>query len=461
MNAEPTAIERLAANALETTFDRFDAKTVAATIRRIIDTLGCTIGGSGDTGNPELVALVKDQGGKPEATIIIDGAKVPAGSAAFVNGIMTRSFDFEPVSPLVDGVNTPGHISGTTVPTALAVAEATGSSGREMMTALLVGDDIAARVLAASGFGFTLGWDGVGTVNVFGATAIAGRLLGLTKRQLRHAFGLCLQLLGTTFQTIWDGTTAFKLPQGLAGQQGILAAQLAKADWTGPEDALFSKFGYYNMFTEGCQKPEYLTDRLGEVYYYDGITKPYPACRITHAPIDASLAIIRQHGLKADDVKNVNLDLAQAGIDHKCGHPFAPGDNPHTNAAFSYQYTVATAFVHGEVTPRQFAPAALADPKVHDFFRKITLTPADDVPFEGARVTVTTNDGRRFTETVEVANGNPIYNPIGPDAVLAKFWSNVDYNGKLGRDKATKLLSLLEKLDKLDDVRKLMPFLTA
>ena len=459
--ANATAIERLAAHAVETTFDRFDAATVAETVRRVIDTLGCTIGGSGDTGNPEIVALMKDQGGKPESTIIIDGTKVPAGSAAFVNCIMTRSFDFEPVSPLVDGVNTPGHISGTTVPTALAMAEAVGASGPEMMTALLVGDDIAARVLAASGFGFTLGWDGVGTVNVFGATAIAGRLLGLTKRQMQHAFGLCLQMLGTTFQTIWDGTTAFKLPQGLAGQQGILSAQLAKAGWTGPTDALFSQFGYYNMFTEGCQKPEYLTDKLGEVYYYDGITKPYPACRITHAPIDASLAIIRKHNISAADVKNVNLDLAQGGIDHKCGHPYAPGDNPHGNAAFSFEYTVASAFLNGKVTPQQFSPASLADPKTREFFRKITLTAVDDVPFEGARVTVTTNDGQQYTEQVDVASGNPLENPVGMDVVLAKFWNNVDYNGKLGREKATKLLSLLEKLDKLDDVRKLMPFLVA
>ena len=98
---------------------------------------------------------------------------------------------------------------------------------------------------------------------------------------------------------------------------------------------------------------------------------------------------------------------------------------------------------------------------MQDFFRKITLTSVDDVPFEGARVTVTTNDGKQYTEQVNVASGNPLENPVGMDVVLAKFWNNVDYNGKLGRDKATKLLSLLEKLDKLDDVRKLMPFLVA
>lgn len=459
--SNPSVIEKLAANALETKFENFSDALLETTKYRIIDTLGCTIGGSGDTGNPEIVALMKEQGGKPEATIIIDGAKVPVGNAAFVNCIMTRSFDFEPVSPLVDGVNTPGHISGTTVPTALALAEATGASGQEMITALLVGDDIAARILAASGFGFTLGWDGVGTVNVFGATAIAGRLLALTRLQLRHAFGLALQMLGTTFQTIWDGTTAFKLPQGLAAQQGILSAQLARAGWTGPTDALFSKFGYYNMFTEGCQRPEYLTAKLGQEYYYDGITKPYPGCRIPHTAIDCALEIMWKHSIKAGDIRNVNLDLAQSSIDHKCGQPYVAGEFPHGNAAFSYRYAIATAFVHGEVRPRNFSPEALNDPEVHAFFDKITLTAADDVPFEGARVTVTMNDGRTYTETEEVARGNPIYNPITREELLAKFWDNVGYNGRLGKDKAARLLASLEKLDTLSNVEELIPLLVA
>ena len=176
---------------------------------------------------------------------------------------MARSFDFEPVSPLVDGVSCPGHISGTTIPTAFTLAEMVNASGKELITALLVGDDTAARILAGSGFGFALGWDGVGTVNTFGVTATAGRLFGLDKLQLRNAFGIALNQLGTTFQSFWDGTTAFKLPQGLAARGGITSAQLAKAGWTGPEDALMSKFGYYKMFTEGCKKPRGVDDGPG------------------------------------------------------------------------------------------------------------------------------------------------------------------------------------------------------
>ena len=460
-NASPTAIEQLAANAIDTRFEDLDPTFIETTKLRIIDTLGCAIGGYPDTGNPEMIQLYKDQGGKPEATILVDGTRVPVINAGFVNSILARSFDFEPVSPIVDGVNTPGHVSGTTVPTALAVAEATGASGHDMMTALIVGDDIAARILAASGFGFSLGWDGVGTVNCFGATAIAGRLMGLDKHQLNHAFGLVLNMLGTTFQSIWDATMSFKLAQGLAAQAGILSAQLAKTGWTGAVDALHSQFGYYNMFTAGCKEPHFLTDKLGEAYYADAVTKPYPGCRIPHAAEDCILKIMNEHGITADTIANVNLDLAQGGIDHKCGQTFELGEYPHGTAAFSYHYVVACSCLRGSVKPEHYTEKAIRDPEIAKFIEKITLTSVDDVPFEGARVTITTTDGNSYKERVDVAKGNPIFNPISNEELLAKFWTNVEFSGKIGREKATKALSLLEKLEKLDDVRKLVPFLVA
>ncbi len=456
-----TPIEKLAANALETRFENFDADTLESTKYRIIDTVGCLIGGSGDTGNPELVKLLRSDGGKKEATILVHGGNVPAGNAAMANSVMARSFDFEPVSPLVDGVNTPGHISGTTVPTAISMSEAADGSGRELITALLVGDDIASRLLAASGFGFTLGWDGTGTVNAFGAAAIAGRLLGLDKLQMRNAFGIVLNQIGSTFQIIWDGTTAFKLPQGISARAGVFSAQLAKAGWTGPEDALFSKFGYYKMFTEGCQKPEYLSRDLGTVYYADGTIKPYPCCRIPHAAIDCALSILSKHDIKTDDIQEINLDLAQGGIDHICGSPFKIGAFPHVNAAFSYQYVVATAFLHGSVKPEHFTEKAIRDPRITDFIQKIKLTPSAYVKFESAKLTVTLKNGLEFTESCEAVKGDPQHNPMSKEEIIAKFWTNIEFSDRISKQKATELLQKLEYLEELDSVRKLIPLLVA
>ncbi len=458
---EATAIEKMVANIIDTRFENFDKDTLETAKYRIIDTLGCLIGGSADVGNPQLAKLIRENNGKKEATILVHGGKVPAAEAALINCAMARSFDFEPVSPLVEGFTCPGHISGTTVPTTLSLAEAVNASGKEMLTALLVGDDMATRLLAGSGFGFSLGWDGTGTVNAFGATAIAGRLLGLNKIQLRNAMGIVLQQIGSTFQIIWDGTMAFKLPQGLSGRAGIFSAKLAQAGWTGPEDALFGKFGYYKMFTEGCQKPQALTDNLGRKYYYDGTIKPYSCCRILHAAIDAALALVKKYNFKADDIASVNLEVAPGGVDHIVGRPFKIGSFPHGNAAFSYEYVVATAFLFNSVKPEHFTEKAIRNPQIPDFIKKIKLIPAKDVEFEKARMTVTLKDGRKFTETVIKVKGDSLTNPMTHDEIIAKFWVNVDFSKKINKKKATELLEKLLNLEKVESVRKLIPLLVA
>ncbi|MCX7911974.1 MAG: MmgE/PrpD family protein, partial [Dehalococcoidales bacterium] len=442
-------------------FEDIDPNTLKMAKLRIIDTLGCLIGGASDSGNPELVRLTKEKGGKKEATILIYGGKVPLTEAALVNCILARSFDFEPVSPLVEGESYPGHISGTTVPAAFTIAETVGAGGRDLLTAMLLGDDIATRLLVASGFGFSLGWDGVGTVNVFAATAIAGRLLGLNEKALRNAFGIALNLLGTTFQSFWDGTTAFKLPQGLAARSGIFACQLAQAGWTGPVDPLFGRFGYYKMFTEGCHKPEALTKDLGKKFYSDGTFKPYPCCRIPHAAIQAALTLVKKHDLKPADIASAVLEVAPGGIEHVCGHPFRIGEFPHGNAAFSYQYVVARAFVSGAVKPEHFTEKAIREPEVNEFVRRIRLVAADDVPFEKARLTVELNDGRKLTETVLNVKGDPLTSPMTEQEIIDKFWMNVEFGGRISRRKAEELLKDLLQLEEVPSIRRLVPLLTA
>ena len=460
-SANGTAIEQMAANVLDTKFENFDAATLEATKYRIIDTLGCLIGGATDTGNPEMLRLLIDTGGKKEATVLIYGVKLPVASAAFMNCILARSFDFGPVSPLVEGVSCPGHISETTIPSAVTLAEMADASGKEFITALLVGDDVATRVIAASGFGFSLGWDGVGTVNAFGVTATAGRLFGLNKSQLLNAFGIALNQMGTTFQSFWDGTTAFKLPQGLSARGGITSAQMAKAGWTGPEEPLLSKFGYYKMFTDGCHRPEFLTDYLGKRYYYDATIKPWPCCRIPHSAIQAALTLMKAHNFKADDIESIDLEVAQGGIDHICGHPFKIGPFPHGNAAFSYEYAVATAFIFGSVKPEHFTEQAIRNPQITEFTKKITLTPAQDVEFEKARMTVTLKDGRKLTETVTDVKGNPLTNPMSHEDIIAKYWTNVEFSKKINNKKATLLLDAIMNLEKLSSIKKMIPLMVA
>src|SRR4030042_1645773 len=100
-NTKGSPIEELIANVLEARFENFDPATVEHAKNRIIDVIGCLIGGAHGPGNSSLIELVKDWGGREEATILIHGGKAPACNVAMVNSIMARSYDFEPVDAFV------------------------------------------------------------------------------------------------------------------------------------------------------------------------------------------------------------------------------------------------------------------------------------------------------------------------------------------------------------------------
>jgi 2-methylcitrate dehydratase PrpD len=445
------AIDEIIANVLDAKFEDIDGETLQNAKDRIMDTVGCLIGGAADPSNPELVELIKRHGGRPEATILMYGGKVPAANAAMVNCILCRSFDFEPVSPVVEDSLVPGHVSGTTVMTALTLSEATGVSGRELITAMLLGDDLTARLLNTCEFTLALGWDGNGTANAVGATAIAGRLLGLNEKQLRNAFGLVLSQLGGSAQNISESTTAFKLPLGLAARNAIFSAELAAAGWTAPKDALQGKFGYYDLFTSGIHNEELLTKDLGKKFWGDRTFKPYPACRGTHGPIDCALDIVNNHSIDPDDIEKARLYLPPGGLNGVLAKPWETGEFPHADAIFSFRFTVATALLNRSVRPRHFTEQAFRDPKLNALINKIEFA---DLPAgkTGFLLTVLTKDGREYSAKSEIARGDIPGNPLSRDELLAKFWDNVTFANKHAKADAERLLVLLDDLEAMDNI---------
>ncbi len=145
--AEPldgkAVVAALSENVLETRFEDIDPAVVENTKKRILDVIGCAIGGAAASGNDALIELIKSWGGKKEASILAYGVKAPAQDAAWANAILCRSFDWEPLVAIINGKRYPGHISGTTVATGLTVEDCEGDCGNELIWALVAGDDVA------------------------------------------------------------------------------------------------------------------------------------------------------------------------------------------------------------------------------------------------------------------------------------------------------------------------------
>ena len=450
---ERTAIEALSANVLDTRFENFDQVTIETAKNRIIDVVGCAIGGANAAGNAALIDLVKNWGGKEEATIWVHGSKAPAHNVALVNSIMARSFDFGPLTDTFERKKVGSHQSETTVPTALTMGEAKGINGKELITALLVGDDVGNRISFAFDLDFSLGWDGIGTLNAFAATAIAGRLLGLNKLQMRNAFGIVLNQMAGAIQSVWDGATTFKLPQGTAAQNGIFAAELAKRGWTGVADALLSRFGYYSLYTHGCTHPEMLTEDLGKIYYVEDSFKRYPSCGGTQQTIDTALALVSKHDINANDIEEVTIYMPRRSLDSFLTNPFRIRDYPHADAIFSLRYTSATALLRKSVKQEHFTEKSIRDSQVNALIGKTRFAELPETTLKGVEVKVKMKDGREFSESADTPGS------MSRDEMMAKYMSQVDFSQTVTRENAEKLLGQLEKLEDADSLSKIVELL--
>jgi 2-methylcitrate dehydratase PrpD len=256
----------------------------------------------------------------------------------------------------------------------------------------------------------------------------------------------------------WD--YRLKLHQGTSARDGIFSAQLAVRGWTGAEDALLSKFGYFNLYTDGCINPDILTRDLGAVYYADSTFKAYPCCRATHAAIDCTLKIVNTYDLKAEEVAEVCVHVPPSHLDNFIGQPFRIREFPQGDAAFSYRYTVASAFVRRSVSPEHFHEESVRDQRVNALIAKIRLVELPGAQKLMSRVSIRMEDGREFSEFTDAPTGDPTGNPLSEAEILDKFRKNVEFCGMIDKEKGEMLLALLTKLENVDEVSRITELLS-
>ena len=461
-------VEALSENILNTRFEDIDRATVENTKTRIFDTIGCAIGGAT---LPDIVALVKmveDWGGKKEASIFGYGVKAPIHHVALVNCTMCRGFDRGPLAYVFNGKIVPHHVSETTVMTALALGESKGISGKELITALVLGDDIAARLHLANDRPLPGEYhggkpaanrfapSGIQTP-AFGAAAIAGRILGLTSLQMKNTFGL----VGNSDNFaggIWDGAPTFKIGQGTAALNGIVAAQLARGGWTGAVDPFFNERSGY--FAQRCDHPEMLSGDLGKKFYIEMLFKPYPGGGPTQSPNAAAIAIVKKYAIKAADIEEVILRTSPGvatGLHY--ARPYKVGDYPTGDALFSYKYGVASALLRGTAGNKDYTEEAVRDPEVQALIGKVNLALAELAKSEGIELEVRLKDGRKFAEYVAQAQGDPS-RPLSRDTLVTKFMEQVEFTQMVTRANAEKLIGLVEKLETVNDISEIVNLAT-
>jgi 2-methylcitrate dehydratase PrpD len=331
-----------------------------------------------------------------------------------------------------------------------------------MITALVTGDDMVARVQIGSGGGHPgkmpaggirrgAGFDEWGTKTTFGATAIAGRLLGLTEFQIRNAFGIAINMMAGAGGGLWEGANTFKLSQGTAARSGVNAAQLAKGGWIGISDPLTS---YYASFTGGITQPDMITRDLGKKYYVEQVFKPWPGGRPTNAATQLAITMAKKYDLNADDIQEA-VYRTSPGIATAAHYtkPYKVGYYPTGDALFSFVYAVANGLTTRTSKGDNFTEVGIRYPQTQSLIQRVKLEMLDKK--EGVELEVRLKDGRKYAEYLLMAVGDPS-NPLPREGLLEKFMNQVEFSQKVTRNNAEKIIEMVDKLEEIDNIQKII-----
>jgi 2-methylcitrate dehydratase PrpD len=446
-----TQSEALAAFALGLQYDSVPPEVLSLAKGHFLDVLGIALASSRFDFGTAILEGTRQLGDGSAARALASGVRLPAASAALVNGTLSHGLDFDDTH-----IAAIYHASAPAFGASLAAGEAAGADGRAVLLAYIVALEIGCR-LAAGGAGafHDRGFHPTSQCGTFAAAAAAARLAGDSVPNLVNALGLC----GSMASGILEIRESWlkRLHPGWAAHAGLVAVALARSGFRGPATVLEGPLGFYachiSKVPVGDQSPAH---DLSEQWATLGIAlKPYPCCHFTHAFIDAALVLRDKVALA--DIERIDCPLTDR-LQPMVGEPRERRIKPPTiyDALFSVPYVVALALIKGRVDIASFYDDPLDDPQVLALAERIYCPndPDSDYPahFPG-EVRIKLKNGREIRRREPTSRGTPERRLTAAE-IEAKFHANA--TRAVTRKQAAHIASLVWDLENLGDIRTLV-----
>lgn len=454
-----SATQSLAEYAAQAHFEDLPAHVVLQAKHVIRDSLGCLLGGSTLAPGKNLAAMIMAMAADGPATVAGASRRITPALAGYINAQLTNLLDFDDT---LEG-KALGHPGATIIPGALAVAEQAHSSGREFLTAVVVGYDIYTRVAAAGKPTYKRNKQvrGLATWQGFGAVAAVARLLHLDSEATARAFGMAalhapVPFVGKIYEErpMWE----LKNNYGWVTLGAILAARYAAEGLPANHDILDGPTGFWVMAgSDQCDFP-LLTQGLGRDFsILDVSIKPYSSCRHTHSPLDALRQLIQATDVRAEQVRSVHMcSDTKIKVFEDCR------PRSFIDAEFSLPYLAAMLLLREPTGYGWFDGERWNDPAVQQLADRIHLEVDVEAEAQAAkglplsRVAIELADGRVLTTEAGFGRGHP-RNPLPPDELESKFLALAER--AIGRPRAMEFEMLLDKLDESPDIARLAAYL--
>lgn len=384
------------------------AEVAAAAQMLLADTLAVGAAGSSAPGAAGVLAAAMRWGKGDDAPLLGRTGRLPAASAAFVNGFQIHSLEW-------DAVHDVAVVHAMSVVTAAlhavcarAAAAGTPVPAERALVALAVGVDIACGLgLAATD---AMRFFRAGTAGLIGAALACARVAGTPPAAFADVLGLAVAQAGGTMQAHVEGSLALPLQIAAAARAAVTAVDLANAGLTGPHDALEGPFGYFRMFEAGVI--ERYSATIGSGWRIAEVSlKPWPSGRAAHATLGVLAAMIRDAGVTAAQVHEVQAHVPPL-VGRMIGRPWVPEMTP-AYARLCLPLLVALMLSEGRIDPRRFEAATFSDANLRAIGDRVRIVEVagDANALAPQRIVVLLGDGRVLDRQVATGLGHPA-NPL-------------------------------------------------
>jgi 2-methylcitrate dehydratase PrpD len=431
--------------------------------KSILDGLGLALCGSVAESGPLSREYVKSLGvAGGGATVIGSSMRVSPRFAALVNGIGIHADDYDDTQLAVAQDRVYGLLTHPTAPVlaaSLAVAEARGASGRDLVTAYHAGVEVECKIAEAIGpRHYEEGFHSTATCGTIGAAAATAKMISLPVEAVQRALGIGASEAAGLRENF--GTMTKPLHAGRAAESGVVAADLAKLGWTATDQILEAPRGFFRA-AGGAYDPKAIQQKLGNPWTFQspGVSiKPYPSGSLTHPGMTEMARLIREHGIKADQVERVdvgtNRNMPNALIHHQ------PKDG--LQAKFSMEFCMAALLLYGKAGLMEFLDETPNRLEVRDMISRVHFGVHPEAEAAGYNKMTTIlrirlKDGRTISGRADFAKGSPTM-PMSFDEVAAKFQDCASF-AKWPLEKAKATIDMVRRLERLASVRELTALL--
>ncbi len=444
--------EQFANFIVNTDYKAIPEKAIRSAKLHILDTIGVALASVSYPAGQIALANARRLRGSPDVTVWGSSLKTSVSVAAFTNGFLAHSIDFDDWNALLHS----GHSSCMVVASALSLGEDTHASGKDLLKAYVLGIEILTQIASGSPDIHKRGFHSTPIFGCMGSVAAAASIVGLTPDKIKAAFGITAS--GASGIHLQNGTMVKPYHAGNSARNGVEAVLLADAGFTADDAIIENPRGFCDtFFGDGSCNYQSMLNGLGDPFYMESPSlafKKYPCSTPQFLAADATLHLVEHHNINYEDVSKVELKISPA----RHNRHYSPSVRSGLHGKFLINYVTAMAVLEGKLVKNSFTDAKVSDPKVQEAFGKVKVIVDSNIPEKGeyCPVTIELKDGTRVSHTATIPRGHP-ENPVTEAEVLDKFRDNT--KDMISQQRCDELITSLMNLEGFSNVQELAKLL--